>query len=102
MILHAGEVAVGGTLEEVLATRPSLITAELDVGVTPPALPGVTTTPTPDGSGRIGLRVECPDLQDSVHQLTGWAAANGVRLHLLRATSASLEDVFHAVRREDI
>jgi ABC-2 type transport system ATP-binding protein len=100
-IMHAGRVAVEGTLEDVLATRPSLVTAELDPGVRPPHVPGLTAEPAPDDPRRTRIRVECSDLQETVFRMTAWARSAGVRMHRLRATSASLEDVFHAVRMEE-
>ena len=100
-IMHAGSIAVSGTVPEVLATRPSLITAELDAGVAPPRVPGLTTSAVPGDPARTALRIECTDLQGEAHRLTGWAADNDVRLGRLRATSASLEDVFHAVRDDE-
>ncbi len=95
-IMHAGRVAVTGTLADVLASRPAAVTAELDDGVVAPALPGLSTAPA--GAGRTALRLEAGDLTRATHALTGWALDTGVRLHRLRATEAGLDEVFHAVR----
>lgn len=95
-IMDAGRVAVTGTLEEVLSTRPAAVTAELDAGVAPPALPGLTTAPA--AHGRTALRLEATDLTRATHALTGWALDARAELHRLRATEAGLDEVFHAVR----
>ena len=94
-IMHGGRVAVAGTLAEVLASRPAAVTAELDPGVVPPGLPGLTTAAA--ARGRTALRLESADLTRATHALTGWALDAGVRLHRLRATEAGLDEVFHAV-----
>ncbi|MEQ3548930.1 ABC transporter ATP-binding protein [Pseudonocardia nematodicida] len=94
-IMHGGRVAVGGTLAEVLATRPAAVTAELDPGVVPPDLPGLASAPA--AQGRTALRLEAADLTRATHALTGWAIDAGARLHRLRATEAGLDEVFHAV-----
>lgn len=95
-ILHAGRVAVAGSLADVLASRPAAVTAELDGGVAPPVLPGLVSAPA--GNGRTRLRLEATDLARATHALTGWAIEAGVRLYRLRATEAGLDEVFHAVR----
>ncbi|BBG04134.1 MULTISPECIES: ABC transporter ATP-binding protein [Pseudonocardia] len=94
-IMHAGRVAVAGTLEAVLASRPAAVTAELDPGVPPPRMPGLSTAPA--GQGRTTLRLEAEDLTRATYTLTGWALEAGVRLHRLRATEAGLDEVFRAV-----
>ena len=94
-IMHAGRVAVAGTLAEVLASRPAAVTAEVDDGVVPPALPGLTTAPA--AQGRTALRLEAADLTRATHALTGWALDTGAELHRLRAAEAGLDEVFHAV-----
>ncbi|MEV1294662.1 ABC transporter ATP-binding protein [Pseudonocardia sp. NPDC049635] len=94
-IMHAGRVAIAGTLESVLASRPAAVTAELDAGVHPPRMPGLSTASA--GQGRTVLRLESTDLTRATHTLTGWALEAGVRLHRLRATEAGLDEVFHAV-----
>lgn len=94
-IMHAGRVALAGTLSEVLASRPAAVTAELDAGVVPPALAGLTTAPA--AHGRTALRLEAADLTRATHVLTGWALEADVELHRLRAAEAGLDEVFHAV-----
>lgn len=96
-ILHAGRVAVAGTLVEVLASRPAAVTAELAPGVKPPILPGLMLASNSDGSTK--LRMEAADLTRAAHLLTGWAIDAGVELHRLRATEAGLSEVFHAVNK---
>lgn len=94
-IMHAGRVAVAGTLAEVLASRPAAVTAELAPGVVPPRLAGLSTARA--AHGRTALRLEAADLTRATHALTGWALETGAELHRLRATEAGLDEVFHAV-----
>jgi len=96
-IMHAGRVAVAGTLAEVLASRPAAVTAELDAGIGPPRMPGLSSASA--GHGRTALRLESADLTRATHALTGWALDAGVVLHRLRVTGAGLDEVFHAVSR---
>ncbi len=97
VIMDEGRVAVSGSVDDVLRTRPARITAEIDATAPEPSqLPGLEVT-RPAGGGPARLRMECHDLPGRVHELTGWAQEHAVTLHRLRATSAGLEDVFHAV-----
>ena len=102
-IMHEGRVAVSGTLAEVLAARPASIRADVPPGAPVPALlaglPGASAVPVRRAGGeRTALHVRSRDLQADLLRLLTAAAAAGVRLEDLRATPASLEEVFHAVR----
>lgn len=89
-IMHAGRVAVTGTLAEILATQPARFTATLPTGVRPP--PGVDADP----DGRVEVRTDA--LQRDLTVFLGWAAEHGVALTDLRAAPASLADIYHGVR----
>ncbi|MBB3038019.1 ABC transporter ATP-binding protein [Hoyosella altamirensis] len=96
-IMHGGEIAVTGTLSEVLASRPSRVTVELDDIYWPPA-----HHRPPDGvemrretqRGKDVLVLESTDQQLALTWLMNAADTSGVRLGPLRATPASLEEVF--------
>jgi ABC-2 type transport system ATP-binding protein len=88
-IMHAGRIRVAGTLESVLSSRPSRISAVLPSGS--PLLPRLSGTTTV-ASGV--LTVDTAELQDDLLALLRWAAEHGVRLAQLSATQASLQEVF--------
>jgi ABC-2 type transport system ATP-binding protein len=95
-IMHAGRVAIAGTLAEIVATQPAHFCATL-----PPSreqLPPLTGTVEYDDDH---VRVRTEDLQGDLSTFLGWAAARGVRLSGLRAAPASLTDVYHSVRDGD-
>jgi ABC-2 type transport system ATP-binding protein len=100
-IMHAGRIAVSGTLEQVLRSRPAAISAELDAmdAAGLPDLPGRLTYR--QLGTRITIRIESSDLQRDLTLLLAWADRHDVKLAGLRATPASLNDVFHAVRLEN-
>ncbi|MFB9428124.1 ABC transporter ATP-binding protein [Streptoalloteichus tenebrarius] len=96
-IMHRGVVAVEGTLGDVLATEPSRISFLVPDGLSVADLPGLPSVLSREVvDGRVELSTA--DLQQDLGVLVGWANARGVRLPRLRASQASLEDVFHNVR----
>ena len=97
-IMHAGRLAVSGTLAEIVARQPAGFSAELPEGavVELPALRGDTVR---DGA-RVQVRTD--DLQADLTEFLTWAADRGVRLSGLRAAPASLADIYHAVRAEEV
>ncbi|OZM82869.1 ABC transporter ATP-binding protein [Pseudonocardia sp. MH-G8] len=95
-IMHAGRVAVAGTLAEIVATQPARFSATLPPGRE--QLPTLTGTVEYDDDQ---VRVRTEDLQGDLTTFLGWAAARGVRLSGLRAAPASLTDVYHSVRDGD-
>jgi ABC-2 type transport system ATP-binding protein len=96
-IMHAGRLAVSGTLAEIVAAQPSGFSATLPAGTTD--LPALRGTLARDGDR---VRVRTDDLQADLTEFLTWAAARGVRLSGLRAAPASLADIYHAVRDEEV
>lgn len=100
-IMHQGRVAVAGTLDEVLRLYPATIEADLHSGAAE-GLPSFTGTATCIRSGEeVRLTVRTRELQRDLAALLAWADLNNVGLHGLRAQSATLENLFHAVRTQD-
>ncbi|OJY40996.1 ABC transporter ATP-binding protein [Pseudonocardia sp. 73-21] len=95
-IMHAGRVAVRGTLSEIVAAQPSGFSATLPAGVAD--LPWLGGTVEREGDA---VRVRTTDLQGDLTAFLGWAAARGVQLSDLRAAPASLADIYHAIRTEE-
>ncbi|WP_219413897.1 ABC transporter ATP-binding protein [Pseudonocardia nigra] len=96
-IMHEGQVAVAGTLTEIVATQPAGFSATLPETVVD--LPELSGSVHRDGER---VRVCTDDLQGDLTAFLTWAAARGVRLPDLRAAPASLADIYHAVRNEQL
>jgi ABC-2 type transport system ATP-binding protein len=96
-IMHEGRVAVSGTLAEIVAAQPARFSAALPADVADlPHLAGSARNEV----GRV--QVQTPDLQGDLTTFLTWAAARGVRLSNLRAAPASLADIYHAVRTDQM
>ena len=97
-IMHAGEIAVEGTLGEVLRREPSTISFEVDAAVDVLQLrtAGLTPdfTPTPSTT-RVAVPTQ--DLQRDLRRVLSWADEHHVRLDRLSASEASLAAVFRRV-----
>ncbi|MGH8920475.1 MAG: ABC transporter ATP-binding protein, partial [Actinomycetes bacterium] len=94
-IMHAGEVAVRGTLSEIVAAQPASFSAGMPVDA--PPLPALTGKPElTDGRPQV----HTSDLQADLTNFLGWAAHHGIALRDLRAAPASLADIYHAVRMQ--
>jgi ABC-2 type transport system ATP-binding protein len=92
-IMHEGRIAVAGTLEQIVGSRPAGFAATMPAGdVDPPVLGGRARR---DGD-RVQVRTD--DLQSDLTTFLTWAAARGVRLTDIRAAPASLAEIYHAVR----
>jgi len=96
-IMHEGRIVVSGSLTEIVATQRAGFSATVAGGAADlPALAGELSR-TGD---RISVRTT--DLQGDLTAFLSWAADRGVRLSDLRAAPASLADIYHAVRTENV
>ena len=97
-IMHRGQIAVEGRLDELVATEGAEISVTLpgDNGTVPPdALPSFPGTQvTRDGAK---LRIETNALQDDTRRLLDWASTQGVAFETFSARPASLERVFSRI-----
>ena len=89
-IMHAGQIALTGTLDEIVAGQPATISFRTPA-VELPDLPGTTAT---HEAGRTELRTH--DLQRTLRDLLAWAG-DTVHLADLRASAASLEQTFLSI-----
>ncbi|WP_432536649.1 ABC transporter ATP-binding protein [Kineococcus arenarius] len=106
-IMHEGRVAVTGTLEEVLAARPAVITFDVRPGALPPAVrtrfDGLTVSRVRRAHRELdAVEIRTTSLPSDLLDLLELAREEGLPMDSLRATPASLEEVFHAVRRGEI
>lgn len=92
-IMHDGEIAVTGTLAEIVAAQPAGFSATLPAGA--PELPAFTGW-VDHQDARIDVRTA--DLQGDLTTFLRWAAEHGLSLTGLRAAPASLADIYHAIR----
>lgn len=97
-IMHAGRIAVMGTIAEIVATQPARYSAIIPAGVEPPPITNLTRTPV-DGGVRVELRTDT--LQRDLTAFLNWAADRDIELRELRAAPASLADIYHAIRNEE-
>ncbi|MFB6904118.1 ABC transporter ATP-binding protein [Streptomyces bacillaris] len=89
-IMHQGQIVTAGTTAEVTASQPARIRFTLPDDVPAGHLP-LSLRAGADGP-RVEIRTAA--LQESLHELLGWARESGVRLIGLDARSASLEEAF--------
>ncbi|NJQ08370.1 ABC transporter ATP-binding protein [Streptomyces lonarensis] len=95
-IMHEGRIVHAGTPAEVTAAQPSRITFRLPAGVAPAHLP--VTLRAAEYVDRIEIRTQ--NLQDDLAELLLWARQNGVVLDQLNARTASLEEAFLDIARQ--
>ncbi|GAA1924752.1 ABC transporter ATP-binding protein [Streptomyces sodiiphilus] len=96
-IMAHGRIVVSGTPAEVTASRPARIRFRLPDGVTAAQLP--VLAPEAGDDGRVEIRTT--GLQDTLTGLLLWARERGVELAGLDARSASLEEAFLDIARDD-
>ncbi|MFE0513306.1 ABC transporter ATP-binding protein [Streptomyces sp. NPDC058964] len=100
-ILHEGRIAAAGTPAEVTAGRPSRISFELPDGYFLGDLPPLAGLGVCDHevAGRV-VRLRTRELQRTATALLVWAGRAGVELRGLDVRSASLEETFLGIARE--
>ncbi|MFB7334987.1 ABC transporter ATP-binding protein [Streptomyces adustus] len=100
-ILHEGRIAASGTPAEVTADRPSRISFELPAGYFPGDLPPLAELGVcgHEVAGRT-VRLHTRELQRAATGLLVWAGRAGVELRGLDVRSASLEEAFLSIARE--
>ncbi|MEU5533082.1 ABC transporter ATP-binding protein [Streptomyces sp. NPDC020362] len=100
-ILHEGRIAVTGTPAEVTAGRPSRMSFELPDGYFLGDLPPLAALGVCDheSDGRV-VRLRTRELQRTAAGVLAWAERAGVELHRLEVRSASLEEAFLGIARE--
>lgn len=94
-IMHAGRIAVRGTVAEVAATRAAKIQCALPSETDEQLLPEFHGEPA-IANGLLTVRTD--RLQADLHRLLNWAADHRLDLNQLTATEASLREVFAAVQ----
>lgn len=105
-IMHHGVLAVHGTLDAVLATRPARISVDLDpqdgdrlIDRTPEGVSASwDSRRRPSESSYRVLDVVSEKQQYALTWLVSTASELGMTLGPLRASPASLDEVFHHVR----
>ncbi|MGC3905149.1 ABC transporter ATP-binding protein [Corynebacterium variabile] len=100
-IMHAGRIAVEGSLDDLVAAEGAEITATLPgngVKSLPefPEFPGALVSR--DGNR---LHIQTTRLQEDTHRLLDWAAGRGIAFDHFTARPASLERVFHRIAGAD-
>ncbi|GGU26728.1 ABC transporter ATP-binding protein [Streptomyces lavendofoliae] len=96
-IMHGGRIVTAGTPAEVTATRPSRIRFVLPEGIPAARLP---LSLRAAATGRH-VEIRTHTLQESLADLLLWAREAGVRLEGLDARSASLEEAFLDIARNE-
>lgn len=94
-IMHDGEIALTGSVAEVLAVEPALISFSVGSDVSLLGLPHQPVI-TPESSGQR-VEIRTADLQSELLSLLSWASANGIVLQRLKASEASLDEVFRRI-----
>lgn len=97
-IMHEGNIAVSGSLPEVLGAEPASIRFVLNPAVRVEELTAsgmdASFTPTPT---ETRVRIATDNLQQDLYRVLAWAQAGSIRLERLSASEASLAEVFRRV-----
>ncbi|MGI5221673.1 ABC transporter ATP-binding protein [Nocardia sp. CA-290969] len=94
-IMHAGAIAISGTLDEVLDAHPATVEATVEARHAV-RLPATTTAFELDPIGPdVQLSLRTRSLQRDLTTLLGWAETEGIELRGLRAQTADLNTIFH-------
>lgn len=94
-IMHDGVIALSGSVAEVLAAEPAAISFSVAPGVSLAGLNRQATVQQKAMGQHVKLR--SASLQSDLHALLSWAAANSISLERLKASEASLDEVFRRV-----
>ncbi|MEU8278114.1 ABC transporter ATP-binding protein [Microbispora bryophytorum] len=94
-IMDRGEILVEGGMAETLAARVGRVSFELPSMIHPGELPFPATV-----RGRLAI-VQAADPDLAAQTLLGWASERGLRLRGLEVRTASLEDLFLELARND-
>ncbi|OON75609.1 ABC transporter ATP-binding protein [Streptomyces tsukubensis] len=100
-IMHEGQIAASGTVEDVVASQPSQISFNLPDGYLPgdlPPLPALGVSGYETAGRKIVLRTH--ELQRSATELLLWARQAGIELRGLDVRTASLEEAFLRIASE--
>lgn len=92
-LMHRGQLALEGSLAELVAAFPARIVFESDH--LPAEMPFVPTSVTGER-----VTIETRELQRDLYRLLGWADASGFELRGLSASTSSLADVFRTLTDE--
>ncbi|ABY22133.1 ABC transporter ATP-binding protein [Renibacterium salmoninarum ATCC 33209] len=94
-IMHDGEIALTGSVAAVLAVEPASISFSVGSDASLLGLPNQAVI-TPESSGqRVEIRTS--GLQSELLSVLSWASANGIVLQRLKASEASLDEVFRRI-----
>jgi len=97
-IMHEGNVAVAGPVDELVAARDARIRFEVDDASSLPvdALAGhVATSP---GAEHRRIEIRTDDLAGDLEALLAWSRQRATPLRRLHASEATLAEIFHEVR----
>ncbi|WP_394940722.1 ABC transporter ATP-binding protein [Psychromicrobium sp. YIM B11713] len=94
-IMHEGQLALSGTVSEVLSSEPAIISFSLPLGS---SLEGLSPTPTVSvEASELRLTIRTQQLQTDLGRLLNWAAGRNLVLARLNASEASLDEVFRRI-----
>ena len=97
-IMHEGQVAVAGILDDVLADREARIRFTVDNDTILPVDNFLGRATVARQRDRQHVEVRTPDLADDLRSLLSWSQTNGIDLQRLHASEPTLAEVFHDVR----
>ncbi|MER6050569.1 ABC transporter ATP-binding protein [Streptomyces sp. NPDC001793] len=100
-IMHAGRIAVTGTVAAIVAAHPSTLGFRLPPGLTPDDLPhsAVLQAEITAATDRVELLTD--KLQHTATEVLDWARDRHLELEELHASSASLEEAFLRIARKE-
>lgn len=104
-IMHAGRIAVEGTLSEMMLEQPTRVSFRRPAGVDGADMERELRTALDPRAMRWDesstVRLEVDDAHVSLRRLIGWADSHGHRLDELAVTGASLNEIFSRISGSD-